>query len=538
MKVFEQLAEALAANSRLVFGLMGDGNLFMVDAFRRAGGRYVAAYHEADAVMMAFGHAMSTGEVGFATVTHGPGLANTVTALIEVRKSNTPVVLLTGDTPSGAPYHSQDIDQRRLIDGIGVHFVRVESAETAAASLVAAFADARDCRGPVVLDVPLELMWEDVDAVDNASWALGPSTPLEPDAASLDVAVGIMASAKRPVVVGGGGARGARAALVALASRLGAALATSWQGKDLFYGEPSDLGICGSLATPFGVEVISEADCLVVFGAALNPNTTDQERLFRGKAVVHVDLDPGAHGRFLPVDAAVVGDAARTAAVMTKMLDEAGHQPRPFAGEVAERATRVTRREVAVDDAPEGMVNLAASLRHLDSVLPARRAVVIDVGLFMVHALLELRAPDGRSWVGSGSGFEAIGLGAGTAVGVAVARTDRTTVLVVGDGGFMLNGINEFRRAVELGLDLFCVVCNNASYGAEHIQFTAKGLDPTSSLLEVPDFVAVARALGADGMTVRSSDDLAQVSHALAGRSGPFLVDLRCDPREDLGVDV
>ena len=123
-----------------LFGLMGDSNLFMCDSYvREQGGRYVSATHEANAVLMACGHAAMTGEIGVCTVTQGPAVSNAVTALIEGVKSSHRVVLLCGDTPMADPDHLQAIRQRTLIEGAGAGYLRIRSPQTAVADVSHAF---------------------------------------------------------------------------------------------------------------------------------------------------------------------------------------------------------------------------------------------------------------------------------------------------------------------------------------------------------------------------------------------------------------
>jgi thiamine pyrophosphate-dependent acetolactate synthase large subunit-like protein len=116
------------------------------------------------------------------------------------------------------------------------------------------------------------------------------------------------------------------------------------------------------------------------------------------------------------------------------------------------------------------------------------------------------------------------------AIGAAVAAPGRPVLLVTGDGGFMLGGLAEFNTAVRHKLDLVVAVCNDSSYGAEHIQFRRKNMDPGLSVFEWPDFASVADALGGQGVTVRTAADLDAAARAIAARGRPLLIDLKLDP--------
>ncbi len=128
--------------------------------------------------------------------------------------------------------------------------------------------------------------------------------------------------------------------------------------------------------------------------------------------------------------------------------------------------------------------------------------------------------------------FGAIGLGLQEAIGAGVAAPDRPVVLFSGDGGFMMGGINEFNTAVRLGLDLIVIVANDSAYGAEHIQFIDRKMDPSLTEFHWPSFAETAIALGGEGVVVRSKDELETALSALETRKGPFLIELRLDPHD------
>jgi acetolactate synthase I/II/III large subunit len=516
-----------------VFGVLGDGNLFIGEVLVRTHEvNFVGATHEANAVSMAEGWSKATGRIGVATCTHGPGLTNTTTALVEGTRNRTPMILLTGDTPRDMRHHLQRIDQHALVVATGAGFEPVNAPHTIAEDVARAFRRARAERRPIVLNMALDMEWEDVDYVPAAR-VEPPQLALGADAAALDAAVGIIASAARPIVLGGKGAAksGARDALVELAARLGAPLATSLLGTSLFAGEAHDIGICGTLSHSLAGEVIADADCLITFGASLNQFTTDEGRLLSGKRIVQVDLDPATIGHYQPADAAVIGDAKTVAETMTAMLDEAEHTPSNFAGaDLAERVRSFDRSSDFDDLSTADAVDLRTFTREVDAMLPLDRTVAIDAGRFMLYGLT-LGVPDPGSLITSHA-FGAIGLGMSTAIGAAVARPDRPTVLAIGDGGFMMGGMIELSTAAHLGLDLVVLLYNDGSYGAEHIQLYRKQMDPSASLHEWPDLVAVAESYGCAATRVSNRDDLAGLADIIKNRdtSRPLLIEATIDP--------
>src|SRR4051812_28609058 len=163
MKGYEAVAKALVDQGvDTVFGLIGDANLFMVDALvRQHDVRYVAATHEAAVTLMALGYGRASGTLGVGTITHGPALTNAMTALVEGVRSRTPLLLVAGDTDPADPTHLQNIDQQALVEAAGAGFERIRSADTIAADVATAMRRARAEGRPVVLDMPV-----DIEALD------------------------------------------------------------------------------------------------------------------------------------------------------------------------------------------------------------------------------------------------------------------------------------------------------------------------------------------------------------------------------------
>jgi acetolactate synthase I/II/III large subunit len=534
MRGHDAIAQALVDQGvDTVFGVLGDANLFIGDCLMRVHGtRYVAATHEASAVMMAQGYAKATGRLGVATVTHGPGLTNTMTALVEGAKAGTPMVLVSGDTPTVDLHHLQNVHQQAFIEATGCGFQPVRAVGTIADDVAIAIRRAWSERRPVVLNVPLELQWEDVEYV-----AAPRVTPLEraidADPEALDTALGILATAQRPLIIAGRGAvqSGAHDALLELAEALGAPLATTLLGTGYFKGDGAAIGIFGTLATPVGSEVIHNADCVITFGASLNRFTTHEGTLLTGKAVIQCDVDPNRIGSTVPITAGVVGDAARIATTMAGMLRSAGHRPSSFrTGDLAASVAAYDPASSYTDQSTDTHVDPRTAVLRLNSVLPADRTVVVDAGRFMLDAL-NLPVPDPTALVTTHA-YGSIGLGTAAAIGAATGRPDRATVLLVGDGGFMMGGLQELHTAVHLGQDLIVVLYNDGSYGAEHVQLVNKGMDTSSSLHHWPDFTAVAAALGCDTVAVRSLDDFSVAAKVVAERrpGRPVFIEIAVDP--------
>lgn len=528
--VYQSIAQAVSDHGvDTMFGLMGDANLFMVDHFvRECGGRFVPVSHEGSCVLMALAYAHVAGKVGVATVTHGPALTNCVTALTEAARGHIPVVLLAGDTPVVNPRHPQSIDQREVVKATGAGFEQVRAPNTVGADIARAFYRARVERRPIVLNMPADYMWQDINhEVRVLDVFSAPGGVAEGDI--LDEAIGMIASARRPLILAGAGAVAARDKIIKLADRLEAPLATTLKAKGLFTGHPYDMDIFGTLSTQAAYDLIAKTDCIICFGAGLNDLTTDRGKLTKDKRIVQIDIEPTAIGGGVHPDAALLADAGLTADTILYWLDEAEIAPSGFTRELDTATLRL--HPIGPDKTAEGCVNYVQALERLEEALPRNRVLVTDGGRFMTEVWCRITAPDPQSFVVTAN-FGSIGLGLQEAIGAGVAAPDRPVVLFTGDGGFMMGGLNEFNTAVRLGLDLIVIVANDSAYGAEHIQFMDRQMDPSLTQFDWPSFAEVATALGGQGIMVTSMTELDAALKGLEQRDRPVLIELRLDPND------
>jgi acetolactate synthase I/II/III large subunit len=531
MLFHEAFGRTLGQVTDNVFGVLGDGNLFLIDSYcRHGGGRFFSMANEGGGVLAANGYANVTGGLGVATSTHGPGLTNTVTALVEAVRSRSATLVIAGDTAPSYPDHIQGINQEQLIASTGAIFEQVYSVRTFIDDLGRAARTALQRRLPVVLNVPAELQWAEVDGPLVAPNLAFAQQAIGPDPEALDRAVGVIAASRRPILlVGRGAGRPAtRTALLKFADRLGAPIATTLRAKDLFRGETFDLGVMGTVSHEVAADTIQRSDCIIAVGASLNQWTTVNGGLLNNRAVVQIDTDPNAFAYGYNVEVAVVGDATAVIEQITAMLDMADIEPRTFASPELATALAAGPPVPALESTP-GTVDMHAAVARLDAALPADRTVVLDAGRFLSVAFTGMRVPEPRAFIPT-MNFASIGLGTGTAVGAGIGAPDRPTVLICGDGGFMMDGVAEFNSAVRHGVDLIVAVLNDGAYGAEHIQFTIRDMDPEITTFEWPDFAPVADALGGTGYTVRNADDLEKALTALPSRTGPVLLDIKIDP--------
>jgi len=530
------VARALAAHITDCFGVMGNGNAYLLDALLdpRVVGTpvtYTAVRHEAGAVVAADAYSRTSGRLAAATTTYGAGFTNTITALAEAVQARTPLVLVVGDAPT-AGARPWDVDQPAMAAAAGATMFTV-GRDDAAATTEHAIAHALTHRTAVVLAIPYDLAAADAgEAVVDRMPAVTPTTAVTPDPEALDAVAGLLEAAQRPFLLAGRGAwlAGAGAELGRLAEATGAVTASTALGRGIFPDQRYDLGVTGGFGHEDAMALVHEADLVVVFGASLNQFTTRFGALFApGTRVVQVDLS--AHATNPAVTDFVPGDARLAAAGLADRLAARGTTPSGWRESIDVAPLRV--RETGDGVAADGRLDPRSVAARIGELLPDDRVVVSDGGHFIGWANMywPVASPDRMIMVGTA--FQSIGLGFASVPGAAAAHPESTIVLTTGDGGGLM-AIADLESAVRTAAGRgIAVVWNDTAYGAEVNLYGLKGLNEQPMRIPEVDFAAVARGFGADGVVVRTLADLDALQGwtARPPEERPFLLlDCRVSP--------
>jgi len=517
--VSAHVALTLAQHIDAVFGVMGNGNAYFLDAIeKQTDAVFTAVRHEQGAVVAADAHFRASGRIAAGTSTYGAGFTNTITALAESVQAHVPLVLVVGDEPTSGP-RPWDVDQIALASAVGARTYTVGRAD-AAATTVIAIEHALTYRVPVVLAIPY-----DVASLEAGEVAVAPEprtpAPLAPRGefaeGMLDEIADALRGAARPFLLAGRGAwlAGAGAALGELAALTGALTATSALGRGVFPEQRYDLGVTGGFGADGAMSLVRSADVAVVFGASLNQFTMRFGELFApGTRVFQIDTAAAAThphvGGFVRADARLAAEAlvARVAAASAEhgFGAETGHTGRPWRESVDVAAARTY--EDGDELAPDGRLDPRSAARRIAELLPEDRIVVSDGGHFIGWANMywPVAAPDRMMMVGTA--FQAIGQGWPSVVGAALARRESTVVLTSGDGGGLM-AIADLESAVRAAAGRgIAVIWNDAAYGAEVNLYGLKGLAEEPMRIPEVDFAAFAAAVGAEGVVVRTLADL------------------------------
>jgi acetolactate synthase I/II/III large subunit len=542
-----------------VFGLCGHGNVGLLDALydRPDAIKTISTRHEQTAGHMADAY-FRVAHKPVATLTScGPGSANIPIALACAFMDSSAFLAITGNVPTSQfnraafqeTYRHFQADYPSVIRPYVKRSFQPTRTDMLPTALRQAFTTMLGGRpGPVNLDVPFNVFKEaaDEDVVEPGEWRAGISSRSGGDPADIRRAVELLRSARRPLIYVGHGVTlsEAGADLTALAHRLRIPVIFSPNGfGTLDMADPLALGFVGRNGVFHANEAARTCDVLLAVGVRFDDRSSSTwipgySFNIPPTRLIHVDIDGEEIGRNYPVHLGIVGDA-RT--VLRQLLAEAAAGPdapsrEAWLGEIAiwrakwEEFIQPQRQSDAEPIHPLRVV------RALQSVLPDDGIILPDVGVHHNWVVQFWRARRPQTLLNTW-GFGAMGFGVCGVLGAKLAAPERACVSVCGDGGFMMRP-DVLCTAVEYGIPAVWIVWNNFAYaGIRDIQhgMFAKRAIATSFVRESdgrlinPDFVALARACGADGIRVEHAADLeGALEHALRA-DAPFVLDVHVD---------
>jgi acetolactate synthase I/II/III large subunit len=531
MKAYEAIAQSLLAEGVTdFFGLMGDGNMWLWGALcRNPSVKAYSARHESMAVSMADGYTRTTGGIGVAMVTCGPGLTQCGTSLIAAYRGKTPLVLIAGEIQPGAKNTTQTMDQRRFAEASSARFFTVTTLDNMAEEIAEAFYAARTGRGPIVLNLPMHLQESELDW----DYEYRPSTQFlpprmeTPSPDQLAPVIEKLISAERPVIIAGRGARAANAKdeIIKLADRVGALLATSLQGKGYFAGHPWDIGIAGAFASAPTEQLLADADFVLGVGAELGYYTTEGGLLFPSAEVARIDIKPMPEEIGVIPGLYVQGDGRKAVGAINDALESRQVRKEGFRSAAIKAVLDTPPHKF---EPPTDGLDPRALARDLGAALPKGALLTVGAGHFFSWIGMYTPLPEGVE-IQYSYGFGAVGQGIGVAIGTGAGNPGRQHIAVEGDGSLMFN-IQELETVVRHKMQMVLVVWNDTGYGAEVHKLIAKGFDEKLAQWESPNFVALAKAFGGDGVLLKDPSELGPAVAEGLRKGGLYLIDARVSP--------
>lgn len=495
-----------------VFGIPGTHNLEFYRHLAPLGIHPVTTRHEQGAGYGADGWAQQTGLPGVVITTSGPGLLNALSAAGTAYCESRPLIILSPGVPEGEEFADigslhETKDSTGAAGAIVEWSRRVSSATEAVESVHEAFELFRTGRPrPVHIEIPLNVLEGTSDCPAELLVAVSAPAPTPGNTTDVEEVARILAAAKRPLIIAGGGAARVGAPLTALAERLGAPVVTTLNGKAAV-SERHPLSIGSELRLTGAHTLINRADAVLVVGSKLGEAELWGGVIAPEGPVLRVDVLASQLQKNVAATAGIVGHAE---AVVPRLLAALPEQGRPVWDDLD-----AVRTQLAAESAGFSPVLDAVAVR-IASVLPADTIVGGDSSQITYFGMASRSVQERSHSFLYTPAYATLGYGLPASIGARVASPDRPVVCVLGDGALMF-AIQEFATAVEQGLDLTVVCVDNGGYAEIKQNERDRGIIPVGVDLAQPDWAALADAFGGHGHRVLEATELeAKISAALA----------------------
>jgi len=537
----EAFVETLAANKvKDIFGIMGSAFMDAMDIFAPAGIRLIPVVHEQGAAHMADGYARVSGGHGVVIGQNGPGISNCVTAIAAAYWAHSPVVIITPETGTmGMGLGGfQEANQLPMFEEFTKYQGHVNNPKRMAEFTARCFDRAMSEMGPTQLNIPRDYFYGEIEVEIPQPNRLDRGPGGEK---SLDEAAELLAKAKFPVIISGGGVVMGDAVeeCKAFAERLGAPVVNSYLHNDSFpASHPLWCGPLGYQGSKAAMKLMAQADVVVALGSRLGPfGTLPQHGMDywpKNAKIIQIDADNKMLGLVKKISVGICGDAKAAAVALTKRLkdktlvcdatkaerakiiasekaawekelDEWTHERDPFSLDMIEEQKK--------EKTPTGgnYLHPREVLRELEKAMPADVMVSTDIGNINSVANSYLRFEKPRSFFAPMS-FGNCGYALPTIIGAKAAAPDRPAIAYAGDGAWAMSMV-EIMTAVRHDIPVTAIVFHNRQWGAEkknQVDFYNRRF--VAGELESPSFAGIAKSMGAEGIVV---DDIKEVGPAL-----------------------
>lgn len=524
----EALIAGLAAHDvDTIFGIPGTHNLAAYAVLDTYGITHVSPRHEQGAGYGADGYARSSGKPGVVLTTTGPAILNAASAAAQAYSDSVPVLFVSPGMPLGHPGLGNGLlheikNQSAAMAAIVAYSHRVTSIEEIPLAIAQAFAAMNTGRPrPLHLEIPLDILDQSADVEIIPPMA---ASILRPAAEEVAAAARTLEGAKAPLLIVGGGAWQASELLVTLAESLGAPVLSTTNGKGTF-PEDHPLFIGAGVQHPSVLEAVAESDCVLAIGTELAPSDWWIGLPDLTEKLIRIDIDGTSAHTNARAHHALVGDCvAVVREVLTLLQGDSLTDRQKGRNEGLDRADS-WRQKHQQDARAEGgpwleiISAIADALPH-DAIVAADSAMACYYG-----ALSNLRLFRPRSFLYP-TGVGTLGYGLPAGIGAKVANPDAPVLVLQGDGGIMFT-IAELATAAELGLALPIVIVDNGGYGEIRNEMADRGEPIHAVALGQPDFVALAKSLGCDGVFVSTATDLSSAVDSALNSNRPTVIHIR-----------
>jgi len=520
------IAQLAAWGVEHIFGLPGDTNLRLIEAVRRQDKvKLIRVRHEEVAALAASAYAKLTGKIGVCLTIAGPGATNLITGLYDAKMDRAPVLAITGQVklPYIGPGSFQEIDQDALFEPVSVFNKAINSKEQTVELVTLALKHALTGRAVAHLAVPKDTQIQPLETKVPPLTGHLPDFSIQPSPQAIDQAVRLIDKSQKSVIIAGWGARGESQALLQLAQKITAPVATTFRAKGIIpENHPLSLGVLGDVGTPQARQFVNEADLLLVFGSSFSDKTNIPTQI----PIIQVDIDPIHIAKIHPITLGLWGDCALVLPQLTAKVVPKRNEARLQDIKLAKQAWYQVQEK---GGDPEAIpIRPPYIMKVLEQVLPDDAIISLDVG-------------DNAFWFGRNfeithqkllmSGYLAtMGFGLPGALAAKIVSPDKSAICLTGDGGFT-QVMGDFLTAVENDLPITVVILNNRELAMITVEQKVEGYPKFATDLTNPNFKDYAESCGGVGFKVDRPEELRTALEAALRAKKPAIVDINTDPR-------
>ncbi len=504
-----------------VFGIPGVHNLELYRGFAGSGIRHILPRHEQGAGFMADGYARVTGKPGVCFLITGAGVTNCATPMGQAFSDSVPMLVVSSENPrdtlgKGYGCLHEITDQAAVTRPLCAFSETPRDPEAVPALIERTFNVFEAGRPrPVHISLPLDMLAERV----RGDWKPRPlAVKPGPDPEEIEEAATLLAEAQRPLILVGGGARGAAIEIMRLAERLDSPVVGTVAGKDVLpSNHPLFLG--GLMLSTLGEQIVADADVVLAIGTELSGNDSYNDRISLPEKLIRIDIDASEFDQRHRTAVAIRSDAALAAEALLNALG-----PMADEREGAERADGYRKSEFS-GYLPEIEARHIAVLKQIEAALPDDGIVVGDMTQVIYTAIAKLTLPPRGRFLYP-SGYGTLGYALPAATGAKIGAPDRAVLAVAGDSGFLYTA-PEMAVAAELGLNLVALVWNNRALGQIRDDMVNRGIQTVGVTPEPPDFEALAKAFRWSYARPSAAENIGAALKEAFAAKGPTLVEVR-----------
>jgi acetolactate synthase-1/2/3 large subunit len=533
-------------NVEFVFGYPGGAVLHIYDAiFHQDKFKHILVRHEQAALHAADAYSRSTGKVGVALVTSGPGATNAVTGIATAYMDSIPMVIISGQVPT----YAIGEDAFQECDTVGItrpcvkHNFLVKDVKDIAATMKKAFYVAASGRpGPVLVDIPKDITAHFCDFDYPETVHLRSYNPVtKGHLGQIKKALKLLTEAKRPMVYSGGGVvlGDASEHLIKLIQSLGLPITSTLMGLGGFpASDPKFLGMLGMHGTYEANMAMQDCDVLLAVGARFDDRVIGNTAHFLSnpRTIIHIDIDPSSISKRVKIDVPIVGDVKSVLADMNELI--ATEKPKQNTVELASWFKQIDawRSKKCMNFAQSSeLIKPQYVIQKLHEVTKGEAFVTSDVGQHQMWAAQYYKFEQPRRWINSG-GLGTMGVGLPYAMGVQLAHPNAQVACVTGEGSIQMN-IQELSTCAQYQLPIKVIMLNNRYLGMvrQWQEFFYENRYSESYMDSLPDFVKLAEAYGHVGMQITKPGDVeGALKEAFAMKSRFVFLDFITDQKENV----